>query len=277
MGDPHIDGSAEAGGEVPAKSPAVSLHDVHVTYRVFSDTKPSLREMLTRRGRPRAHRSIPAVRGVSFVASHGEAIGVIGRNGSGKSTLLQAIAGLLPPTSGEVRARTQPALLGVGAALKPALSGRRNVILGGLALGLSRRQIEERFDEIVEFAGLEDAIDLPLRTYSSGMRARLNFATATAVRPEILLIDEALAVGDLDFRERSTQRIRELQATAHTVFLVSHSLGTVADTCSRAIWLDQGVVRGDGEPQEVIDAYKAAPRTSEHSGRAVDRKETSAA
>jgi teichoic acid transport system ATP-binding protein len=205
--------------------------------------------------KPREYRAIDAVRGVSIEASHGELVGLIGPNGSGKSTLLQAMAGMLPPTSGSVYASSRPMLLGVGATLKPDLSGRRNIMIGGLALGLSRAQVVEIESDIVTFAGLEEFIDLPLRTYSSGMRARLHFSIATAVTPEILLIDEFLSVGDKEFRTKSAQRIEEIRKHAGTVFLVSHNLNEIERSCERVIWLERGQVVMDGPTSEVVAAY----------------------
>jgi len=240
----------------------IVVDDVHVVYEVYEDRKPSLRQLVADRFRPRACRRIHAVRGVSFTARAGEAIGVVGRNGSGKSTLLRAIAGLLPPTSGAVYASTDPTLLGVGSALHPDLSARRNVFLGGLALGMTRREVTERFAEIVEFAGVADFLDMPLRTYSSGMSARLHFAIASAVVPRTLLIDEALAVGDEDFKEKSAARIRELLADAATVFLVSHNLEAILDISTRVLWMEQGEIVADGDPATVVAAYRSGPRSS---------------
>lgn len=231
--------------------------DVHVTYRVYKEHRASLRELVARGGRQRAATEIHAVKGVSFTAYAGEAIGLIGSNGSGKSTLLQALAGLLPVTSGEVWARSEPTLLGVGAALQNQVSGRRNIYLGGLALGMSRDEVHAKFDEIVAFSGLQESIDLPLKTYSSGMRARLHFALATAMQPDVLLIDEALSVGDKKFKKRSEERVAELTSAAGAVFLVSHSMKAIRDMCTRVIWLERGVVRADGAPAEVIAAYEA--------------------
>lgn len=236
--------------------PILVVEDLHVTYRVYEDHKASLRSFVANRFRPRQYREIKAVRGVTLQAHPGEAIGIVGRNGSGKSTLLRAIAGLLPPTSGVVYGRSEPMLLGVSAVLNAHLSGRRNVYLGGLALGMSRTQIDSQFDEIVEFAGLEDFIDMPLRTYSSGMAARLHFSIASAVKPEVLLVDEALAVGDLDFKQRSKERMRELLDAAGTIFLVSHSLGSIQEICTRALWMEQGQVLREGEPEQIIAAYQ---------------------
>lgn len=237
---------------------SVSVKDLHIKYRVYEETRPTLRQLFAARFRAREYREIHAVRGVSMQAHRGESVGIVGRNGSGKSTFMKAVAGLLPANSGSVLAADQPAILGVNAALQKNLSGRRNILLGGMALGMSRRQIEERMDGIIDFAGVRDSIDLPLSTYSSGMRARLHFSIATAVLPEILLIDEALSVGDEDFRIKSEKRIKSLTEGSGTVFLVSHSLQSIIDTCSRAIWMDAGEFMMDGEPETVIAAYKKA-------------------
>lgn len=242
--------------------PTLVLEDVHVTYRVYQDRKPSVRALLGRGGEGRRHREIRAVRGVSLTAREGDSIGVIGRNGSGKSTLLQAMAGLLPANQGRVLARTQPVLMGVRAALNTNLSGRRNVLLGGLALGLTPRQVDERFEEIVDFAGVREFIDLPMSAYSSGMRARLQFAISTAVRPEVLLIDETLAVGDQDFRRRSSDRIAELRRDAGTVVLVSHAMSLITEVCTRVLWLQAGQVVLDGQPHDVIGAYRSGVKPS---------------
>ena len=238
---------------------SVLVDDVHLTYRIYTDSqKPTLRRFFARGLQGRPAREVHAVRGVTFEAHRGEAIGLIGRNGSGKSTLLRVIAGLLPATEGAVYATTDPVLLGVGAALHPELSGRRNVFMGGTALGIPRDVLEERFDSIVEFADLADFIDLPLRAYSSGMQARLQFAIATVITPEILMIDEALAVGDQEFRRKSEARIKGMVDKAGTVFLVSHSMESVRDVCSRVIWLNKGEVVMDGPVDEVVDAYLEA-------------------
>ncbi|MEU1278284.1 ABC transporter ATP-binding protein [Streptomyces sp. NPDC005805] len=215
-------------------------------------------------------REVHAVRGVSFAAWRGESIGLIGSNGSGKSTLLKAVAGLLPTTRGRIWTRGQPTLLGVNAALMPDLTGERNVVLGGLAMGMTRREIRERYDGIVEFSGINDKgdfISLPMRTYSSGMSARLRFSVAAARTHDVLLIDEALATGDARFRRRSRRRIEELRARAGTVFLVSHDHTTVAESCDRALWLEAGVLRADGPAAEVVAAYEASARGTERAPR----------
>ena len=203
-------------------------------------------------------REIHAVRGVTLTAYEGESIGLIGRNGSGKSTLLRAIAGLLPPERGAVYTEGQPSLLGVNAALMDDLTGERNVRLGCLAMGMTPAEVADAYDSIVDFAGIGDFVSLPMRTYSSGMAARLRFAIAAAKSHNVLMIDEALGTGDAEFKRKSEQRIRELRDEAGTLFLVSHSLDTVRDACTRAIWLDKGLIRMDGDVNDVLDAYSAA-------------------
>jgi len=240
------------------RKPVVVVDDVHVEYKVLATGKAAgaaeARKLLER---SRRLRSVHALKGVSFTAYENDSIGVIGPNGSGKSTLMRAIVGLTPVSEGAIFASARPSMLGVGAALLRELSGERNVILGGLALGFTLEEIEARFDDIVDFAGLREFIELPMRTYSSGMTARLKFAIATARDHEILIVDEALAVGDKDFRQRSEARIREIRDNAGTVFLVSHSMKSIRDTCNRVIWINKGVLEMDGDPQEVIAAYEA--------------------
>jgi teichoic acid transport system ATP-binding protein len=240
--------------------PTVIADHLDIVYKVIAGqggkgtAATAFRRILKRQDRPTI-REVHAVKDVSFIAYKGDAIGVIGRNGSGKSTLLRAIAGLLPPASGVVYTGGQPSLLGVNAAMMNDLTGDRNVVLGCLAMGMSTAEIQQRYDEIVEFSGIGDFIDLPMSTYSSGMAARLKFAIASAKTHDILLVDEALATGDAEFRVRSERKIRDLRDQAGTVFLVSHSLDVVLDTCNRAIWLDGGVLRLDGPVEEVVAAY----------------------
>ncbi|MER5884837.1 ABC transporter ATP-binding protein [Streptomyces sp. NPDC001941] len=251
------------GGRVPT----VIADDVHIVYRVHggSGGKGSATAALSRivrrdkTGESRGVRKVHAVRGVSFTAYKGEAIGLIGTNGSGKSTLLRAIAGLLPTESGRVYTDGQPSLLGVNAALMNDLTGERNVILGGLAMGMSREEIRERYQGIVDFSGINekgDFITLPMRTYSSGMAARLRFSIAAAKDHDVLMIDEALATGDRRFAIRSEARIRELRQEAGTVFLVSHSNKSIKDTCNRVLWLEKGELLMDGPTDEVLKAYE---------------------
>lgn len=236
--------------------PTIVVDDLHVKYRSYASGKPAGRDGRGFRARRlRGMREVHAIRGVSFIAFEGESIGVIGHNGSGKSTMLRTIAGLTPPTTGAVYAERRPSLLGVNAALLGELSGEKNVKLGGLALGFTAREVRERMDEIVDFAGLRKFIDMPMRTYSSGMAARLRFAISSSKKQSILLVDEALAVGDKAFRRRSEDRIRELREQAGTVMLVSHSINSILDSCTRVIWIDGGELRMDGDPQTVCDAY----------------------
>lgn len=238
----------------------VVVDDVHVVYRVWTTPPPSdgagRRARLLRRGPIPVKREVHALRGVSMLAREGEAIGVIGKNGSGKSTLMRAIAGLLPPAQGRVYAEGQPTLLGVNSALIKALPGSRNIEIGLLALGMTPAQVREHYDRIVEFSGIGESIHMPMNTYSSGMGARLKFAIASSVSHEILLIDEALATGDGEFLKRSSERIQELRAEADTIFFVSHSMSSIRDTCDRVVWLDQGLIIADGEPDDVIPEYE---------------------
>ena len=249
-----------------ARVPTVIADDVHIVYRVNNarggkgSATAALSRILRRgKGEERGVRKVHAVRGVTFTAYRGEAIGLIGSNGSGKSTLLRAIAGLLPTESGKVYTDGQPSLLGVNAAPMSDLTGERNVVLGGLAMGMSREEIRERYQGIVEFSGINekgDFITLPMRTYSSGMSARLRFSIAAAKNHDVLMIDEALATGDRRFRRRSEARIRELRKEAGTVFLVSHNNKTIMDTCDRALWLERGELMMDGRTEDVIKAYE---------------------
>lgn len=248
--------------EVTPRRPVVVVDDLHVKYRVHAGGRAAVGAkgragLLTR---TRGIRTVHALRGVSFTAYENESIGVIGHNGSGKSTLMRSITGLTPPESGAVFAASRPNLLGVGAALLPDLSGESNIVLGGLALGFSKREVVQLRDEIVEFAELEKFIDLPMRTYSSGMQARLKFAIATSKQHEILIVDEALSVGDKGFRARSEARIREMRDNAGTIFLVSHSMKSIRDTCERALWLNEGELMMDGPCEEVVAAYEQSRR-----------------
>ncbi len=252
----------EAGaGPVVTDVPTVIVDDLHVVYRVYGSSRtnaPATIRRLLRRQQSPAMRQVHAVRGVSLVCHKGESIGLIGRNGSGKSTLLRAIAGLLPPNRGAVYAEGRPSLLGVHAALLNDLSGERNVRLGCLAMGMTPAEVDAAYEGIVDFSGIGRFIDLPMRTYSSGMQQRLRFAIASSRTHDVMLVDEALATGDRDFRQRSEERIKAMRTDAGSVFLVSHSLDVVRNTCTRAIWLDAGQVKMDGTPDEVIAAYKAA-------------------
>jgi teichoic acid transport system ATP-binding protein len=246
---------------VAEREPTVVVDDVHLTYRIVGKGKrrggaaASLRRTLLREPLP-GQGAVHAVKGVSFTAYRGEAIGLIGPNGSGKSTLLRSIAGLMAPSRGTVWTRGQASLLGVAAAMMGGMSGDQNILLGCLAIGMTPDEIIAEYDSICEFAGIGDFVHLPMNTYSSGMGARLRFAIAAARTPDILLIDEALATGDATFRRRSEARIRKLREEAGTVFLVSHGLGVIRESCTRAIWLENGRIVMDGPADDVVDAYQ---------------------
>ena len=255
----------------PETTPSVICSELDIVYTVFGARKkatttegeqPWLERILRQRRQVDVGnvRKVHAVKGVSFVVRHGEAVGIIGRNGSGKSTLLRAIAGLIPPSGGRAWAAGRPALLGVNAVLLTGLTGSRNVMIGGLALGLSPREVRERYDDIVEFSGIGDFVDLPMSAYSSGMGARLRFAISTAAAPDILMIDEALATGDAEFQARSRERIAEIREQAGTVFLVSHSNAAIRESCDRVLWMDQGRLIMDGPTEDVVAAYEASHR-----------------
>jgi ABC-type polysaccharide/polyol phosphate transport system ATPase subunit len=229
-----------------------------MTYRTTIEKKPTFKKTIMRLGRnERVVRTIEALRGVSFEIPHGSVLGIIGVNGAGKSTLMRSMAGILPPTSGriEVHGRVST-LLALGVGFKGDMTGRENVILGGLAAGLSRDQLDEKYEEIAEFAELDEFMDLPMRTYSSGMYGRLAFAVAVNMEPDILLIDEALSVGDARFKEKSFDKMRELVASAGTIVLVSHGLRPMRKLADEVIWLHQGEIAMRGEPKEVSQAYK---------------------
>jgi ABC-type polysaccharide/polyol phosphate transport system ATPase subunit len=235
----------------------VRVQDVSVTYKTSLDRKPTLRSTVRRLGRrERVVREIEAVKHVSFEIPHGTVLGIVGANGAGKSTLVRTIAGILPPTEGRIdvfgRVST---LLALGVGFNRNLTGRDNVRLGGLAAGLNRDQLDEKYEEIVRFAELGEFMDLPMRTYSSGMYGRLAFSVAVNMDPDILLIDEALSVGDARFRRKSANKMRELCGEAHTIVLVSHALGSIRELCDQAIWLDHGEMRMWDEPEAVVDAY----------------------
>ena len=244
--------------------PTVIVDDLHVVYRVYGaggdkgTAATALMRLVKRQRRP-SIREVHAVRGVSFVVNHGDAIGIIGRNGSGKSTLLQAIAGLLPPERGCVYTSGQAALLGVNAALLDDLTGERNIVLGCLAMGMSPQEVKDSYQSIVDFSGVGSFVDYPMRTYSTGMAQRLRFSIAAAKTHEILMIDEALATGDAAFRTKSHDKIVQLRGEAGTVFLVAHNLAEIEASCNRVIWLEKGkiVMQGEDVPG-IVDAYLVA-------------------
>lgn len=253
------------GNEAPVfleGNPCVVLDSVRMRYTVASTAVASSgnarfgqRILKKALGRPEKVQ-VNALNEISLVVERGESVGIIGRNGSGKSTMMKLISGQERPTSGAVYASSTPIMLGVNAALVPDLAGDQNVILGCLAMGMERSIIDEKFDSIVEMSGLEKSIHLPMKSYSSGMGSRLRFAIAAAVDPEILLVDEALNTGDAQFVDRSRKRMDELRRNAGCVFLVSHSLPTIEDMCTRVLWLDNGDLIMDSSPEETTDAYR---------------------
>lgn len=242
-----------------APRPMIVADDAHVTYRVYASGKKMgprerLLSMQALRG-GRGLKTVPALRGVTFTASEGETIGVVGHNGSGKSTLFRAMSGLIPTSEGTIWARDRPVLLGVNAALVPSLSGENNIKLGLLAMGFTPEEAAAQVEEIADFAELNEFIHHPMSTYSSGMGARLRFAIASAKAHSTLLIDEALAVGDRRFKIKSEKRIAELRKSAGLVMIVSHSVGSLRDTCERALWIHKGELRADGPSADVIADY----------------------
>jgi ABC-type polysaccharide/polyol phosphate transport system ATPase subunit len=238
----------------------ISLTGASVRYRVPTEQVATLKEYVIRmlRGRRIEYRAFWALEGLNLDVQRGESLGIIGRNGAGKSTLLKVIARVLRPTQGRVWVKGNVApLIELGAGFHLELTGRENVYLNGAMLGFSQAQMEERFDRIVAFAELGSFIDAALRSYSSGMIMRLGFAVATEVEPDILIIDEVLAVGDESFREKCLARMVEFRAKGTTILFVSHSLDSVRAICDRAIWIDEGRLRSSGPVELVIDAYRS--------------------
>lgn len=241
----------------PSGAPAIRVQNLDLTYRTSVEVSPTLKSAIVGLGRRRRSiREIEAVKDVSFDVPHGAVLGIIGANGAGKSTLMRAVAGILPPTKGriEIHGRVST-LLALGVGFNAALTGRQNVVLGGLAAGLRKSDIARKYDEIAEFAELGDFMDMPMRTYSSGMYSRLAFSVAVNMDPDILLIDEAMSAGDAKFRKKAAERMKNLASNAGTMLLVSHALGTVKDMCSEAIWLHKGQLIQRGHPDDIVAAY----------------------
>jgi lipopolysaccharide transport system ATP-binding protein len=252
-------------GDTVERLPAVQLKDVSVRYRVPQERIPSIKEYVVRwlRGQVR-YKGFWALQETSLVIQKGEVFGIIGPNGAGKSTLLKVIARVLRPTKGSVLVRGMISpLLELGAGFDYELTGRENIYLNSAILGFSKEDIDRRVDRIIDFAGLHGFIDAPLRTYSTGMVARLGFSVATDVRPEILIVDEILSVGDAEFQARSFERIQNFQAEGATILLVSHNLDKVEEMCSRVIWLESGKIVALDSPAVVVEQYKESIRGSE--------------
>lgn len=252
-------------------TPIIELNSVSKTYRLahqearylmLRDTVADVfRQPLGRgqRRRREAAEELWALRNVSFSVQPGEVVGIIGANGAGKSTLLKILAGITPPTSGEVRLRGRAAsLLEVGTGIHPELTGRENIFLHGAILGMARQEIVRKFDAMVEFAGVGQFLDTPLKHYSSGMQVRLAFAVAAHLEPDILLVDEVLAVGDAEFQKKSLGKMGQAARTGRTILFVSHNMTAVRELCSRAVLLAKGRLLQDGPVREVISTYLTA-------------------
>ena len=239
---------------------AVRLENVSVRYRVPTEGASTLKEYAILKLKNKIKTlEFWALRGINLTVKRGEVFGVIGHNGAGKSTLFKLIARVLYPIEGRVvvRGRVAP-LLELGAGFHPELSGRENVYLNGAVLGFSYVEMQRKFQSIVDFAELHEFIDAPLRTYSSGMYARLGFAVATATRPDVLLIDEILSVGDESFQRKCMERIKGFKDQGSTILMIAHNMDSIREMCQRAAWLHHGVLKTVGNPDEVIEAYRAS-------------------
>src|SRR5580692_7298019 len=249
-------------------TPAIQLTNLSKIYRRYGGRQFStLKSALLQRSILRdlqPSETFNALQDVSFTVPKGSTYGVMGRNGSGKSTALKLVAGITKPTTGTVRVEGLiSALIELGAGFHPEISGRENVFINGIMLGLTKREIQARFDEIVDFAELREFIDAPVKTYSSGMYMRLGFAVAINVNPDVLLVDEVLAVGDEGFTHKCLDKFAEFKRRGKTILLVTHSLGLVERLCDEALWLDSGKVRGAGDPKRVVGAYLTDVERSE--------------
>lgn len=236
-------------------APTIVVQDVTKRFRIYHERNQSIKASFLRRRRL-AYEDFEALKDVSLEVHEGEALGLIGENGSGKSTLLKCMTRILRPDKGTIRVRGKAsALLELGAGFHPELSGRENIYLNGSILGLSKKELDRKFDDIVGFAGLERFVDTAVKNYSSGMYVRLGFSVAINVEPDVLLIDEVLAVGDQAFQRRCTEKFTELRASGATIVLVTHAINAVRNLCDRAAWLEHGRVRLVGAADEVVEAY----------------------
>ena len=260
LADPTNDPSvASKAKPVPAADARVAIHaeNLGVRYTLQLTKKPTMRASLSQRLRRNRARAFWALRNVSFSVRHGESLGVIGPNGAGKSTLLQVLAGIITPSEGEVSVDGHiSSLLTLGVGFDQDLSGTDNIRLAGAFMGLDHAVVEEKLPEIVAYADLGEFIDVPIRTYSSGMRARLGFSIATAVEPDILILDEVLSTGDAAFREKSKQRVGELVREAKAIVLVTHDMNWVREYCNRAMLIEKGQIVAEGAPVDVVELHQ---------------------
>jgi len=239
---------------------AISVDDVHLSFPQVryhpGGVKEAFLSFALRRKRPKEDREFWALRGITLEVKKGEVIGLVGKNGSGKTTLLRVIGGVYAPDKGACTTEGRIAALELGSGFREELTGLENIRLSGAIMGMSPAQIDELQKSIVEFADIGEFINQPLRTYSSGMKSRLGFAVASTVEPDILLVDEVLAVGDAEFREKSMERMQAMVSSKHTtVVIVSHSLGELKRLCSRCILIEKGLAVADGDPEAIIERY----------------------
>ena len=237
---------------------AVSVRGLGLTYKTSIDQRPTLKARAKSLGRGGKHvRIIQALDDVNLDVEYGQVLGIIGTNGAGKSSMMRVIAGIIPPTKGRIEVfGSVSTLLALGVGFNPSMSGRDNVFLGGLAAGMTPDEIENHFQEIADFSELGEAIDAPMRTYSSGMFSRLAFSVAATVRPDILIVDEALSTGDAKFKEKSLNRMKELRSDDRALILVSHAMATLREVCNDVVWMHKGKLVLRGNPNETIDAYQ---------------------
>jgi len=236
---------------------AIRIKDLGKCYQIYNSPRDRLLQMLVR-GRKQLYREFWALQDISLELKQGECLGIVGRNGAGKSTLLQLLCGTLTPTIGEITVKGRvAALLELGAGFNPEFTGRENVLLSAAVMGLSREEIEANYEEIVDFSGIRDFIDQPVKTYSSGMYVRLAFAVATSINPDVLVIDEALSVGDGDFSRKSFERIMAMRDEGKTILFCSHAVYQIEALCSQAIWIERGKIEAAGRPDDVVTAYNS--------------------
>ena len=237
-----------------SKELAIEVRDVHINYRILNNI--SIRSTLFHK--KTRDEVFEAVRGVSFEVEKGGILGIIGKNGSGKSTLLRSIAGVFSPNTGSIDLHNHSvSLMALGVGFKPLLTGRANIMLSGLLLGFSEKQVKERMEEIIEFAELGDFIDRPVRTYSSGMNSKLAFAITAMLETDIMLVDEVLSVGDERFKKKSLSKMRDLITDENrTVVIVSHDIQILNELCDQVMWMHDGEIREIGEPGKVLDHYR---------------------